>query len=146
MSTGTDPPEPLVGGYSGTLGQRLLRARRRIRSVRETCRAVVRRKVGSVRTCPLDPSDMRLAYGYRQLILAVLVVGALAGLGLRLFATGVFQTLVSRNLLLVVGFNASISAAGVVTALACRRYWRWSRRAAVRFTALVEEMSESRRL
>jgi hypothetical protein len=146
MSTRRGPPEPLVPGYSGPLGRRLLRVRRGCRHARDSCRAVLRRRIGSTRTFPLDPSDMRLAYGYQQVLLTVLVVAALSGLGMRLFATELFRALVSRDLLLVVGFNASISAGGVVTGLAARRYWRWSRRASVRFTALVRATSETRRL
>lgn len=146
MSTRRAPPEPLVAGYSGPIGRRLLRVRRGCRQARESCRAALRRRIGSTRTFPLDPSDMRLAYGHREVLLTVLLAAVLAGLGMRLFATELFRALVSRDLLLVVGFNAGISAGGVVSALACRRYWRWSRRASVRFTALVQEASESRKL
>lgn len=89
---------------------------------------------------------MRLAYGYRQMLLMVLLTTALAGFGMRLYATELFRAVVSRNLLLVAGFNAGISAGGLAVGLACQRYWRWSRRASVRFTALVETMAESRRL
>ncbi|WP_276260205.1 hypothetical protein [Haloglomus litoreum] len=146
MSTRRRPPEPLVGGYSGPLGRRLLRVRRRCRRARESCRAAVRHRIGSTRTFPFDPSDMRLAYGYRQVLLTVLVLSALGWLGMRLFATELFRALVSRDLLLVCGFNAGISASGLVVGLACRRYWRWSRRASVRFTALVDALAETRRL
>jgi hypothetical protein len=89
---------------------------------------------------------MRLAYGHREVLLLTLVALALAGLGTRLFATELFRALVSRNLLLVAGFNAGLSAGFLSAALVARRCWRWSRRAAVRFTALVEDREPSRRL
>jgi len=146
MSTRTGPPEPLVAGYSGPLGRRVLRVRRRCRQTRERCRATVRRYIGSTRTFPFDPSDMRLAYGYRQVLLFVLVTTALAGFGMRLYATELFRTVISRDLLLVAGFNVGISAGGIVTGLACGRFWQWSRRASVRFGALVDATAETRRL
>jgi hypothetical protein len=139
-------PEPLAAGYTGPVGRRLLRTRRRCRHARDRCRALVRRRVGSTRTFPFDPLDMRLAYGYRRVLLVAVLLIVLTRLGMRLFATELFRTRVSQDVLLVAGFNLGLSATILGVVVLAWRYWRWSRRASVRFAALVDAANRSRRL
>jgi hypothetical protein len=141
MSTRTRPPEQLTPGYHGTVGRWALRVRRAVRRVR----CVVRNRVGTRRTFPLAPEDMRLAYGYRRALLLALAAVGLAGLGGRLFATELFRSLVSRNLLLVTVFNGLISVLGLGTAVAYQRLRRWTCRAATRFAAFVDAAGAPRR-
>lgn len=139
-------PEPLTVGYTGPVGRRLLRVRRRCRCTRDRCRALVRRRVASSRTFPFDPLDMRLAYGYRRVLLIAVVLIVVTRLGMRLFATELFRAQVSQDILLVAGFNLGFSATILGGVLLAWRHWRWSRRASVRFAALVDAANRSPRL
>jgi len=145
MATRSEPPEPLAAGYSGRLGRRLLRARRARRRLRGRCRRLFRRRVGSTRTFPFDPADMRLAYGYRRLLLPTIACLLLARLGTRAFAMELFRVHVTWTATTMLAFNAGFSLACLCALIAARRYWRWSRRAAVRFGALIDAIAESRR-
>ena len=145
MPPRSEPPEPLAAGYSGRLGRRLLRVRRFRRRLRGRCRRLFRRRVGSTRTFPFDPTDMRLAYGYRRLLLLAVACLLLARLATRAFAMELFRGHVTWTVTTVLAFNAGFSLVGLCWLLAARRYWRWSRRAAVRFGALVDAIAESRR-
>jgi hypothetical protein len=88
---------------------------------------------------------MRLAYGHRRALLLAVAALCLAGLGGRLFATELFRSAVSRNLLLVTAFNGVVSVAGLGTALVYRRLRRFTHHAATRFAAFVEAAGVPRR-
>lgn len=111
MSTERRPPEPLGAGYCRPVSRRLRAGWRRLRWLLRAYR----------RTFPLAPDDMRLAYGDRQALLLGVVLLGLAGLGARLFATELFRSQVSRDLLLVVGFNVGLTAAAGAGTLGYRR-------------------------
>jgi hypothetical protein len=146
MPPRSEPPEPLAAGYSGWLGRRLLWVRRLGRRLRGRCRRLFRRRVGSTRTFPPDPTDMRLAYGYRRLLLGTVACLLLARLATRVFAMELFRDHIAWTATTVLAFNVGVSLAGLCGFLAARCCWRWSRRAAVRFGAPIDAVTESRRL
>lgn len=89
---------------------------------------------------------MRLAYAYRRPLLLAVACLLLARLATRVFAMELFRDHITWTATTMLAFNAGFGLVGLCGFLAARCYWRWSRRAAVRFGALIDAVAGSRRL